>query len=51
MKKEKFLEAFIEIAKNAYIEIMGEEKWMALTTKEKHDAVMMLANGMNNLLA
>ena len=47
MTKEKFFELFIESAKNAYIEIMGEEKWASLTEKEKHDAIVMLANGMS----
>lgn len=47
MTNEKFFKLFIETAKNAYIEIMGKEKWNSLTNKEKHDAVMMLAKGMN----
>ena len=46
MTNEKFFEMFIENAKNAYIEIMGEEKWISLTAKEKHDAVMFLAKDM-----
>ena len=51
MTNEKFFEMFIETAKNAYIGIMGEEKWNSLTNEEKHDAVMMLAKGMNIVLA
>lgn len=51
MTNEKFFEMFIETAKNAYIEIMGEEKWISLTNEEKHDVVMMLAKGMNRVLA
>ena len=50
MNNEEFFEMFIEAAKNAYIEIMGEEKWNSLTNKEKHDAVMMLAKGMHTTL-
>lgn len=46
MTNEKFLEMFIEIAKNAYIEIMGKEKWDSLTKQEKHDAVMFMAKDM-----
>ena len=46
MTNEKFFDMFIETAKNAYIEIMGEEKWISLTDNEKHDAVMLLAKGM-----
>ena len=49
MTNEKFFDMFIETAKNAYIEIMGEEKWVGLTDKEKHDAVMMLASGLLEL--
>ena len=51
MTNEKFFNLFIETAKNAYIEIMGAEKWNSLTDKEKHDVVMMLADGMNKALA
>ena len=51
MTNEKFFEMFIETAKNAYIEIMGKEKWNSLTNEEKHDAVMMLAKGMYIALA
>ena len=43
---EKFFEMFIESAKKAYIEIMGEEKWISLTDKEKLNAVMFLAKDM-----
>ena len=44
MTNEKFFEMFIESARNAYIEVMGEEKWISLTDKEKHDVVMIMAN-------
>ena len=46
MTNEKFFEMFIESARNAYIEVMGEEKWISLTDKEKHDAVMIMAKDM-----
>ena len=46
MTKEMFFEMFIENAKKAYIEVMGEEKWISLTDKEKHDAVMFMAKDM-----
>jgi hypothetical protein len=51
MTNENFFNLFIETAKKAYIEIMGAEKWNSLSDEEKHDAVMMLANGMNKVLA
>ena len=46
MTNEKFFETFIENARKAYIEVMGEKKWISLTDKEKHDAVMVLAKDM-----
>ena len=45
MTKEQFFNLFIESAKKAYIEIMGEKKWLSLSDKEKHDVVMVLAKG------
>lgn len=51
MTNEKFFEMFIESARKAYIEIMGEEKWTSLTDKEKHDAVMIMANDVMKALS
>lgn len=51
MTNEKFFEMFIESARKAYIEIMGEEKWISLTDKEKHDAVMIMANDVMKALS
>lgn len=51
MTSEEFFEMFIESAENAFIEIIGEEKWYSLTDKEKHDAIMMLAKGMSIMLS
>ena len=50
MTNEKFFEMFIEAARNAYIEVMGEEKWVSLTDKEKHNAVMFMAKDMAKAL-
>lgn len=50
MTNEKFFEMFIEMARKAYIDVMGEEKWISLTDKEKHDAVMIMANDMMKAL-
>ncbi|MEE1049761.1 MAG: hypothetical protein U0M60_20365 [Clostridia bacterium] len=36
----------VEMIKNAYIGVMGEEKWVNLNGQEKRDAIMMLAKGM-----
>ena len=45
MTNEKFFDMFIETAKNAYIEIMGKEKWISLSGQEKRDVIMMAAKG------
>lgn len=50
MTNEKFFEKFIEMARNAYIEVMGEEKWISLSREEKHDAVMIMAKDMMKVL-
>ena len=46
MTNEKFVETFAQMARKAYIDVMGEEKWISLTDKEKHDAIMFLAKDM-----
>lgn len=51
MTSEQFFEMFIETAKNAYIKVMGEEKWISLTDKEKHDVVMAIAKGMTAVMS
>ncbi len=51
MTSEEFFEMFIKSSENAFIEIIGKEKWNSLTDKEKHDAIMMLAKGMYIILA
>jgi len=32
----------------AYISVYGAEKWIGLNEKEKHDAIMYIANDLNN---
>ena len=34
----------------AYISVMGIEKWNSLTDMQKHDAVMLIAKDMNKAL-
>lgn len=41
----------IEMAKEAYIKVMGYEKWISLTIIEKHDAIMGILKGLNIALA
>ena len=43
-------EAMVEMIKNAYISVYGEEKWNSLTDKEKHDAVMYIAKDFGKLV-
>ena len=37
----------VEMMKAAYIQVMGIEKWNSLTDQEKHDAIMMIAKGLD----
>jgi hypothetical protein len=50
MSNEAFFEFFIEAAVKSYISVMGADKWNSLTDEERHDAVMMIANGMKTAL-
>ena len=36
----------IETIKEAYIKVMGIEKWNSLTDKQKHDVIMILVKDM-----
>lgn len=36
------MEKMIQMAKKAYIAVMGESKWNGLTDDQKHDVVMMV---------
>lgn len=38
----------IEMIAEAYIEVMGEEKWNSLTAKQQHDVVMTIVRDLNN---
>lgn len=40
----------IEMIKEAYISVLGVEKWNGLTNKDKHDVIMMIAQDFNELL-
>lgn len=43
-------EKMVNMIKTAYIEVMGEEKWISLTAKEKHDAIMFIAKDMEQAI-
>ena len=43
-------EAMVEMIKNAYISVYGEQKWNSLTDTEKHDAVMYIAKDFGKLV-
>ena len=47
---DKEARKYMTIAMNAYIQIMGLEKWNSLTEQEQHDAVMILLKDINNSL-
>lgn len=34
----------VKMLEKVYIKACGKEKWESLTSKEKHDAIMVLAN-------
>lgn len=38
----------IDMIKEAYIKVMGEDKWNSLSDEQKHDAVMIIARDLNN---
>lgn len=40
----------IDMIKEAYIKVMGQEKWESLTDEQKHDAVMIIARDLNNAI-
>lgn len=37
-------EKMVDMAKEAYIQVYGMEKWDSLTNKQKHDVLMFIAN-------
>ena len=40
----------IDMAAEAYISVMGIEKWYSLTAQQKHDAVMIMLRDLNSAL-
>ena len=40
-KEAQKIEKMIQMAKEAYITVMGESKWNSLTDEQKHDVVML----------
>jgi len=44
------MENIINMIKESYINVMGQEKWNSLTDQEKHDVVMILVKDMLNAL-
>lgn len=38
-------EKMVDMIREAYIMVMGVEKWESLTDQQKHDAVMAILNG------
>ena len=39
-------EMVLDSVKEAYIKVMGKDKWNAMTDAQKHDATMILVKGM-----
>lgn len=44
------VDKMIEIAKNAFIQVMGFEKWNSLTDRQKHDAIMIMLSDLYKAL-
>ena len=44
------MENIINMVKESYIKVMGQEKWNSLIDQEKHDVVMILVKDMLNAL-
>lgn len=40
------IEGIINAAEEAYVSVMGREKWDGLSSQEKHDVVMALCTGL-----
>lgn len=40
------MEKMIQMAREAYISVMGANKWNSMTDEQKHDVVMMVLYGM-----
>ena len=43
---DKEIMRIMNLIANAYIKVMGKEKWDSLTTQEQHDTIMILAKDM-----
>lgn len=44
MSKEKMIDMIIE----AYVQVMGREKWNSLTAQEQHDVIMTIVKDLLN---
>ncbi len=40
----------VNMIKNAYIKVMGTEKWNSLTDEQKHDVIMIIVRDLNRAL-
>lgn len=46
----KEFDKMIDMIRDAYISVMGIEKWESLTDREKHDVIMIIAKDFSNAL-
>ena len=47
---DRYYERLRDMIVNAYIEVMGVDKWIGMTDKEKHDVVMAIARDLHRAL-
>ena len=50
MTKNEFFEFYVNTFRETYIKVYGKEKWDSLTDEQKHEATMIVANDLLNLL-
>lgn len=48
--EDKFIDEFVDIVSEAYIQVYGLDKWLSLTLQEQHDVIMTLAVDLNSWL-
>lgn len=41
------MERMVEMIIEAYISVMGEQKWNSLTAEQQHEVIMTIANNLN----
>ena len=48
--EDQFIDKFVDIVSESYIQVYGLDKWLSLTLQEQHDVIMIIAVDLNNWL-